>query len=737
MISKDHVYSHIKTSGNLPTLPEILITLLAACDDDDTSISDIADIISKDPALSFRVLQLVNSAYYGFRHAFTSVEQAVVYLGANTIKNLAITTSVHQVFEGKKSGGAGHFDSEAFWYHSLMCAMIAKRIADDTGVGNAEEAYLSGILHDIGKLLLVSTFPKTYTTHPVTELTGPDKLRLESEQVGVNHCEAGSWLVRQWKLNSLVADAIQYHHESLEQVSEAFPLVKIVYVANLLTKGDLELGQVYDTGGALFGLDRADVEEYVKNAAEKVDQIASSMDIRVSRPQALRLNHTPRAERDDESRAVEDWGQSPASQAPSDHARTIQTAMAARVKNMSLLSSFQEDIMQAEEPEGIFAAFEKSMGVLFDIDKVLFFLPDTDGVLLRGQTSAANTLHRISRGLTLPLKQNSSLVVKAYGGGSSIARLTTAQPGKSIADQQILAIFKCSVAYLVPLVVDKKPVGVIVLGLPETRSSLPESDSQLLGIIARQVALCLHIEQEKARKTEALHKERMAAISMTARKFAHEINNPLGIISNYLMALKMKLSGEQNVLDELGIIDEEIQRISSMVSQMDMFSQAPFSQFSLIDVNEVIRDIIQLAKVSLFTNPDANVSFIPGTDLPPVKTSKDAVKQIMINLLKNAAEAMENGGRVIVRTRRPPPEGEEGEGGIEIIVSDSGPGLPETIMKNLYKPFITTKQNGHSGLGLSIIQKAVSDIGGKLFCTSSETEGTTFTINLPGMPLKT
>lgn len=133
MISKDHVYAQIETSGKLPVLPEVLLALLSACEDEDTPISAIAEIISRDPALSLRVLQLVNSAYYGFRHSFGGIEQAVVYLGANTIKNLAVTTSVHQVFEQKKTAGSGHNDTGVFWYHSLMTATVAKRLATATG----------------------------------------------------------------------------------------------------------------------------------------------------------------------------------------------------------------------------------------------------------------------------------------------------------------------------------------------------------------------------------------------------------------------------------------------------------------------------------------------------------------------------------------------------------------------------------------------------------------------------
>ena len=708
MISKDHIYHEIESSGNLPTLPEILIKLLSACDDQETPISEIADIISTDPALSFRVLQLVNSAYYGFRHTFHSIDQAVVYLGADTIKNLALTTSIHHVFEPRKVHGIHPFDTGAFWFHSLMSATICKRIARKIGYGNGEEAYLSGLLHDIGKLLLLSSFPQVYKVDPLPRPGFSDPLVVEAEQVGINHCEAGSWLVRKWNLNSLLADAILYHHEPIEQIKEAFPLIRIVYAANILARGGFDSDEVLNAGRVLLRVEDFDFEEIVETATEEVNKIADSMNIRITSPPspAPTLSHHTK------STALE----------------TTQTSITCRVKNVSLLSSFQENLMKAEEPEDIFNAFEKSMHIIFDIENVLFFLPDGENLLLRGHASRANKFHHTSLCLTLPMQNSESMIVKTFAGNASTDCITANQSGKSIADQQILAIFKCAAAYLIPLAVSGKNIGVVVLGLPKTIQTLSESSVQVLRIFVRQVSLCLHIRQEKMRKAETIQKERMAAISMTAKKFAHEINNPLGIISNYLFTLQMKLPKEQGLLDDLGIINEEIQRISSMVSQMDMFSQAPFNRFSRIDLNNNIREIVNLAKSSYFSSPGSTISFIPGTDVPLVNTSADAIKQIMINLLKNAAEAMEEeGGRVIVRTKRSGPEKERG---IEIIVSDTGPGLPESVMASLYKPFVTTKQKGHSGLGLSITQKAVNDIGGKIFCKSGK-EGTSFTINLP------
>lgn len=580
---------------------------------------------------------------------------------------------------------------------------------------------MAGLLHDIGKLLLGVAFAGSYPVTSLPALSEAETLELEAETTGLNHCEAGAWLVRQWNIGSLVADAIEYHHEPLEQVSEAFPLVKVAYLANIIARGEGGGAQVEMAAESLFGEDGADVMASVASAAEEVDQLAASMGIQVISP----------GEKSRKTALGGEGEQSPDGGEQIEPSQAMRASIAARVRNMSLLSAFQEELMQAEGPAEILAAFEKAMTILFDINKVLFFLPDRDGMLLRGQVSENSSLHRTSKGLTFPVRQSTSRIVKAYVERQS-DYLSRDRNGASIADQQILAALNCERALPVSLVVEKEAVGVIVLGLPEGWDQLPEDDRRLLMIIAQQVALRLHLEQEKVKKDELLNRERMAAISATARKLAHEINNPLGIIGNYLVTLKLKLSGEQDVVHELAIIDEEIQRISTMVSQMEMYSQAPFSRFEPLDVNTVVRDIIQIAKPSLFHAAGPKISFIPGADLPHLTTSKDGVKQVLINLLKNAAEAMTEGGRVIVRTRKSQAEGLGGPGGIEIIVADSGPGLPEQVMQNLYKPFVTTKQNGHSGLGLSIVQKVVSDIGGKLSCLSSPEEGTTFTIYLPG-----
>lgn len=732
MISKEDVYAQIKKTGNLPTLPEILIKLLEVCDDDSTPLAEISSIIRMDPALSFQILQLVNSSYYGLRSQFTAIENAVVYLGANSIKNIALTTSIHQVFDRRRFKAVKQFNLCTFWWNSLMAATLAKRLAKKTKFGSIEEAYLSGLLLDIGRLVLVSTFPREHESILLHTEDSRNELWAEKQLIGVTHGEAGSWLVQNWKLNSMMADAILYHHESLEKIQEAFPLVKIAYVSNLLMQDGENFERHSKAGSMLLDLDGNDLMEILDGANEEVSLIAEN----------LKINAKP-------SSAVEKPPQSEVvtSSGPGKHPDSGMPAkgggyndapghsiLAAKIKNIALVSGFFEKLIQAGDREAIITVFEQSMSILFEIEKVLLFLPDEAGVLLKGRTSATSSLQHLSTGLVLPIQQSSSLIVKSFLQ-STPAYLTTARKHEHLADEQIYMALRSATVLLVPIIAEKNTAGVILLGLPESIKTLSKSDYNLIQAIARQVGLCLSLEDMRAKKAAEIETERMAAISMTARKLAHEINNPLGIINNYLTTMQLKLSQENTIQEELGIIGEEIDRISLMVSQMDMFSQSVPRRFELTDINAIIEDIVHIVRAPLFHAAGMAIAFHPDVNIPQIMTSGDALKQVLINLIKNASEAMSEGQRVEIKTGMALENPHEARSfhaaGIEIVVEDTGPGLPETILNNLYKPFVTTKKNGTAGLGLSIVHKTVKDLGGLLSCSSKPGEGTSFRIRLP------
>jgi signal transduction histidine kinase len=500
-------------------------------------------------------------------------------------------------------------------------------------------------------------------------------------------------------------------------VKEAFPLVQTLYAATALTRNYIHFDPSCEEARSLFGLSQSELDDIAEEAREEVDNVASSMGVAVRRGSLLREPDQGEDGEDDKDLATK---------------TVAEAGISSRVKNISLQTGFLEELLQAADIREMLAAFERSLNILLHIDASICFLPDEKGVLLVGATSEQNSLMETSRGLSLPLLGSTSKVVRAYKDRMGDGVISVRELGDNLADRQLLSLLQTEIAIAVPLFVKTSTVGVAVLGLPEVLHPLTEHNRRLMASLAQQLALCVHLEKEKAERAQALHQERMEAISTTARKFAHEINNPLGIINNYLTGIKLKLSTDQQELgQDFDVISEEIQRISSMVDQMRLFSQAPFAKMEQIDLNGLINDLVNLLKTSFFAQEDLAISFVPGSEIPTIVSSKDAIKQVLINLLKNAAEAMPEGGRVSVRTRKRVEPTTAANSGVEIIVADTGPGLPEVVQNNLYQPFTTTKQSSNSGLGLSIVYKAILDIGGEISCTTSTSDGTTFLIALP------
>jgi HD-like signal output (HDOD) protein/signal transduction histidine kinase len=737
MVDKEKILEKIKQSGNLPTLPEILVKLLDACNSEGTSLSHIASIISKDPVLTFKVLQLVNSAYYGLPRRFTGIEPAVVYLGANCIRNLAIATSIHQVFDRGRFKKIKNFDLNDFWWHSLLCGTLARRIAVKTGYASQDEAYLAGLLHDVGRLVLISTFPKEHETILLETEDDNNRLWSENQLIGVNHSEAGYWLVGQWKINSLIAESIRCHHDPIETIVESFPLIKIVYIANLLSKKNVLQKEADEAGEKILSFSVKNIRDIIDGAIEEVLSIAESLDVRLKPP-----GLAPDKKKKDELHKTaqmaatrgEAGGDGFETDRPAADFSGAEEELVGRIKNVSLLSGFLENLSKSGERNEIIASFEQCLHVLFGVDKVIFFLPDRDKVLLAGQVSENNPLRGVSEGLVLPVQRSSNVIVRSFRD-QTMHYLYEGEHDLSPADQQILAVLQCQAALCVPVIAGDQSVGVVLLGLPKKRRCFPAEDSNLIRMIARQAGLSLSIDQMKKNKAEEVEAERLAAISMTARKFAHEVNNPLGIISNYLTSLKLKLTEEADVGEDLDIIGEEINRISAMVGRLDFFSRERFDDFKEVDVNEVLADIVRLVKSSIFKSEDVVLAFIPDPDIPKIRTSPSAIKQIVINLLKNSAEALVDGGWVEVRTRNVrKKDSSQKVPWVELIIDDNGPGLPKNVRENLFQPFLTTKGVGHSGLGLSIVQKAVKDLGGDITCSGGSTTGTRFTIHLPSLP---
>jgi putative nucleotidyltransferase with HDIG domain len=218
---------------NMPSLPTSVVKVLEVCNNPQTQAADLNHVISLDPVLVGRVLKLINSAYYGLDKPVTNLARAIIMLGINTVKNLALSSAVMSSFASDKLPKG--IDMEGFWCHSLCVGVAAKMIAKRRGVDVKllEEYFTAGFLHDLGKIPLNIVLAQDYFfTVSVAE---GDRIPLhlaEDRCLNLNHCVVGAAIVRAWKLEGPVGDAIICHHQIPEYEDPHKDILYSVATAN-------------------------------------------------------------------------------------------------------------------------------------------------------------------------------------------------------------------------------------------------------------------------------------------------------------------------------------------------------------------------------------------------------------------------------------------------------------------------------------------------------------------------
>lgn len=681
--------------NKLPSFPHVLVKLLEACQRPDASLAGLAQLIDKDTGLSAKVIHAANSPLYGLRNPVRSLERTLVVLGLDTIKTIAIASAVHQFFTSL-SADRGAF-LKSFWRHSLLCATVARNLAKLTGYPVRDEAYMAGLLHDVGKLVLAQRFADKYGAVQALAEENQDLPDQEREHFGVAHQEVGFWLVRNWQLDSFMADAVLYHHEPTEQLSESHALVRIVHAANLLAMG-AERGQ--EAAQRLFGLNFELSAAQYHQAAEEVSAVAQSLDIDMEPAESYERRQAVQAQD-----------------------AAVQDRLAAEVRNIGLLDGVRQQLAGATAGR-VMAAVRDSVRLLTEVQRPLVFVLQDEGKLLVGEPSGEDDA-RVAE-LSVPTASAGSLLAlcareRCIGNSSEPAREI------AVLDREILALVQQEHMVCVPLWDASGVIGILVLGVAEAQAGRLQAQRALLESLGHEIGKTLQAHRLREQERQAASEECRAEFELRTRALAHEANNPLAIMQNYLHLLASKLDQGHAAQGDLEIIREEIARVGAML-QRTAAPEIGIEQAESVQLNQVVEDLVKVFRRSLFESAGIEARTDLQPEVPVLVHDRSAVKQILVNLLKNAAESLDQGGVIDVATRDR--VNFNGEQYVEIAVQDNGPGIPPPVLERLFQPVQSTKGAGHAGLGLTIVNNLVKELGGVISCRSDHT-GTRFQILLP------
>jgi putative nucleotidyltransferase with HDIG domain len=227
------VIEMIKKVSSIATLPEITSKIISTVEDPKSTPATLHKIVSHDPALVTRILKVVNSAFYGLPGQIASIERAIVLLGLNAIKNIAVAASLGQLFRGVKL--CEGFTAKDLWTHCISVAITARYIAKQMKVPLADEAFLAGMIHDVGLLVSLQVMPeKLRKVCESAKAPASIFCELEREQMGMDHQQLGAALCEQWKFPRSCQRVAGYHHRPFTLSDNNRHLVSIVHVADTL-----------------------------------------------------------------------------------------------------------------------------------------------------------------------------------------------------------------------------------------------------------------------------------------------------------------------------------------------------------------------------------------------------------------------------------------------------------------------------------------------------------------------
>lgn len=682
--------------ARLPKLPQVLLKLMEYCQSDDVSISDLAELIAQDPGLASKVSGIANSsAYHRGGSKKVGLESSLIALGMEMIRVLVISESVFQTLNGFATNGS--IDMRGYWKHSLTSAAIAREIAKKMDYPQVDEAYLAGLLHDVGRLALLAVAPNEYA--PYFYAQDDENLCVAEQRLfRITHPEASAWLIERWNLDSFLADSVLYHHESPNRIETAHPLIRIVMTAHLLAKHK-HSAPIVAMGGAICGLSANDLESISANAVKKVQKAADFLGIDLSGLD------------EEEPTPLDFKPLNPAQQTLNEELHNIaQTSEAVRV--------FER---QESEPD-LLAAITRSACILFNLEEVVVFLTDEKKQNLVG--IPVNEYRQRLTGFSIPLNRGDIIAEVALR--QRPAFITSNVNKLGIAEKQILRILGSECLVCLPLASGGNSLGVMIGGAMEQQRAEFQRIAKFLQTFATQAADSLSALRKKEENAKLKASVFSEELRLESRKLSHEINNPLAIIKNYLNLLDHKLGRDEPISGEITVLHEEIDRVGTILRQFS--DPSTIQKQSANDISRVIHDVARTFRDTGFASP--SVEIVELIENQPSETDCDdgTLKQILINLVKNAIEAMPGSGKIEIANNGHILR--EGRTYIQLSVTDNGPGIPQEVMSCLFSPLYNNDVPRMRGLGLSIVQDLVKKSNGLIDCQSNPS-GTRFEILLP------
>lgn len=456
----------------LPSPPQTLLKLLTLCQSDDAGMAELSALIGNDPAMTTKVLAVAHSAAFHRSDAQAlTLFQACSRLGTALIKVLVISESVLQTFNAFRHAISA--DLNPFWRHSLSVAVIARELAKRLDQASAEEAYLSGLLHDVGRLALMVAVGADF--QDLFDDEDDDALcQREQVRVDMSHTQAGAWLLEKWHLDAAVIESVSQHHADDVLLLDTTPLTRIVHLAHRLADVPLNnLAMVAHFAGEQ-GLTSDDMKSVVQTAALQVEQIARDLGLELAGPPTTASKPAVRS-------------------LPPD---VNQTRLAKDVFDRSVFNEMAMTLVgQRNMQATLMSMRQHASGLLQLEDCVIFLLRESPKMLV---AASMNDSHRKAGPMSFGVESHTPMAQCVDGRKVVFSRLD------DVSTNTLHQFMDAEEIVLVPLVTSQNCLGVLMARVPTELSAHVQGQSDKLhafGIYAG-LALARRHQADKQRRAQ-------------------------------------------------------------------------------------------------------------------------------------------------------------------------------------------------------------------------------------------
>ncbi len=753
----------------LPTLPTVAVRVLELTAQPRTAAKDIVTLIESDPSLTARILRIVHRADGGLRTDINSIERAVVFLGFDAVRNAALAVGVYETFGpniDEQGQTTRRFNRTEFWKHCIAVACMAELIAEQlkndqgktTGV-ETSDAFVAGLLHDIGKVAVDAALPKSFArVVEAVEMLRCDIADVERTVIGLDHMVVGKRLAERWMLPAIFRDAIWLHGQLPQALPETCRNPKLV---NVVTLADIVVRQQHlgFSGNHAFNVPVPLLLQTLGITQKQLEAAVAKLISRIEpRAKALGLGES----------SSEDLYRQALVQANRELGRmTDQLAMknrklAVRAKFFEALAGFHEELRPDAPPATVLFAVGQTATQVLNTPAVASFSLNSNKeaaevmvisaageVLQRGVVEVGGLRLDVGSESTSPssLKAQSSSLPSPESGDGPIH-----PAGQELEwiSSTVAPRLGGSSTYWIPLHADGVCIGGVIWGAtPQEPTRLSTQYNELTALAGgwslalrtcqiREESRVLNEQLADANRRltsaqeEIMRARMLASVGEMAAGAAHEMNNPLAVISGRSQLLSMQLTdakeaGERSAMaGHARLIAEQAQRLSDIITELMDFAKPTPPKPESCDLAELIDRALKQAK----TSPELADRRIEVTlsEQPRVLADLVQVSSALTEVIVNAAQATQpRTGSIEVSAAF-----DRWGGQVVLSIADNGSGMDERTLIRAFDPFYSAKPAGRRrGMGLAKALRWVEGSGGSMRLESKPNQGTRVVIVLP------